>query len=283
MDILERQPQIRGVNSPIKQFANYYHQALKDGKIPRGDLKREFYDLAKEKPWYKSEDTLDTIWTALMDHTYDPGSSTLGRKNYTRIKQVREEKKVETTSKTKSRKTDYIIEYRLSPLGDIKGVFSSIRSAAEHLKLTVNQVKYIISRGNHKNKFKVNLTLLHRDELERCISQFKVMTPSANPDEQHIHEEQSVSKAFAKSDPQPEPTPLLNESDRLKIIKDLIIVAEFNDVLEKKLDDYDKVDAARNAYLSALSDYAYKQIVQFVNRLEQEERKLLNGLLPEED
>jgi len=279
MDILERLPQIRGVNSPIKQFANYYHQALKDGKIPRGDLKREFYDLAKEKPWYKSEDTLDTIWTAFMDGTYDLGSSTLGRKNYTRGKQIREEKKVETTSKTKSRKTDYIIEYRLYPLGDIKGIFSSIRSAAEHLKLTVNQVKYIISRGNHKNKFGVNLTLLHRVE-----SQFKVMTPSANPDEQRIHEEQGVSKGFVKSDPQLEPTLLVNDSADSHYM-DKVFDAESSKGLEqhKEINDYDKVDSARNAYLSALSDYASKQIVQFVNRLEQEERKLLNGLLPEED
>lgn len=279
MDNLDKQKQIRGVNNPIKLFANHYYQALKDGMVPRGDLKREFYDLAKEKPWYKSEDTLDTIWTAFMDGTYDPGSQNLGRKNYVKQKQVKEEKKVETSSKTKSRKTDYIIEYRFYPLGEIQETFHSIREAAKHLKLTVNQVKYIISRGNHKNKFRVNLTLLHRVE-----SQFKVMTPSANPDEQRIHEEQGVSKGFVKSDPQLEPTLLVNDSADSHYM-DKVFDAESSKGLEqhKEINDYAKVDAARDAYLMALSDYASKQIVQFVNRLEQEERKLLNGLLPEED
>jgi len=224
---------------------------------------------------------LDTIWTALMDHTYDPGSSTLGRKNYTRIKQVREEKKVETTSKTKSRKTDYSIEYRLYPLGEIQETFHSIREAAEHLKLTVNQVKYIISRGNHKNKFKVHLTLIHHiaEDCQPFLGE-KGIKKWDNESFKFVN----IQVAFEKTDPQLEPTPLVNDSADSHYM-DKVFDAESSKGLEqhKEINDYDKVDYARNAYLSALSDYASKQIVQFVNRLEQDERKLLNGLLPEED
>lgn len=282
MDTPERQPQIRGVNSPIKQFSNYYHQALKDGKIPRGDLKREFYDLAKEKPWYKSEDTLDTIWTALMDHTYDPGSSTLGRKNYTRRKQIREEKKVEPTkTKTKSRKTNYIIEYRLYPLGEIQETFHSIREAAENLKLTANQVKYIISRGNHKNKFRVNLTLLHRIESEPVSGQTGIRKWDKDL---HKLVDIPVSEMFAKSDPQLEPTPLVNDSADSHYM-DKVFETESSEGLEqhKETNDYDKVDSARNAYINALMEYTSQKILQFGINVEKEERELLKGQIPHED
>ena len=255
----------------VKAFANPYYEALNKGLIPRSEIKREFYD--KGKQLFK-ENTLDAVWTAFMEGTYNPGTNSLGA---TKFKIKEKEQIMETTNKRgpKPRK----IQFMDSKFEDVLKTFDSVSEVASHFDMKESTVRSVLKL---KDDDKIG-----KDYKKRLRYEPKISTPNIK-EEKKI--KVTISQEVKVSDiPESITQPVVEET-----------MKEFNELYEKPEDQVkeeltfepqeeietpanipykqqllNKLDDARNAYIEALKNYAISAIAQYGIDLEEKDIHLV--------
>ena len=254
----------------VKAFANPYNDLLNKGLIPRAEIKRDFYD--KGKKLFK-ENTLDVVWTAFMEGTYNPGTDPLGRKNKTKEKnQI-----METTNKRgpKPRK----IQFMDSKFEDVLKTFDTVIDVAKHFDMKESTVRSVLKL---KDDDKVG-----KDYKKRLRYEPKTSTTKAK-------EEKKIKVTISqevKTDDIPEPIVQPIVEAAMKEFNDLYPKPEGKAKEETPVESKDevetpgiipykqqllnKLDDARSAYIEALKNYAISAIAQYGIDLEEKDIHLI--------
>lgn len=255
----------------VKAFANPYNDLLNKGHIPRAEIKRDFYD--KGKKLFK-ENTLDAVWTAFMEGTYNPGTDSLGRKN-----KIKEKNQImETTNKRgpKPRK----IQFMDSKFEDVLKTFDTVSDVAKHFDMKESTVRSVLKL---KDDDKVG-----KDYKKRLRYEPKTSTTKAKVEKKI---EGTTSHEVKIDDIPPEPIiqPVIEES--MKEFNDLYPKpevqakeetpsvskeeAETPQIISYKQQLLNKLDDARNAYIEALKNCAVASIAQYGIDLEEKDIHLI--------
>jgi hypothetical protein len=243
----------------IKAFANNYFETLKKGTIPRADVKREFYDKGRK---LVKEDTLDTIWNAFMDNTYDPNSKSLGRKKYL----FKEKKSImkETVNKGPKPKKILLMD---STLKKTMKVYDSAKDAALDLDLSVSAIRNILAMTDEKKLSKTNAKYhLFYEQKKVSPKEIKV----TNPNEMAVHDYPDPGITQGVIDDYED----MYEEDPRSTSKEYVdkVIQEsipYRQQMLKKLDD------ARTAYIEALKNYAICAISEYGIQLEEKDIHLV--------
>ena len=254
----------------VKAFANPYNELLNKGQTPRSEIKRDFYDNGKK---LFKENTLDAVWTAFMEGTYNPGTDSLGRKNKTKEKnQI-----METTNKRgpKPRK----IQFMDSKFEAALKTFDAVEDVAKHFDMKVSAVRKVLAL---KDEDKIGKDFKHRLRYEP-----KTSTPKAK-EEKKI--EVTITQEVKADDiPEPIVKPIVEAA--MQEFNDLYPKSEVQgkeetpyesketpekvDVIPYKQQLLNKLDDARNAYIEALKNYAIAAIAEYGIDLEEKDIHLV--------
>jgi hypothetical protein len=238
----------------IKEFANTLYDLLKKDKLPRRNIKRILYDRGNKLGI--NENTLDVIWNAFMEDTYNPYG-----KNFT----VNKKSKEKSIMKGK-RRPILVINKTTGKIKECK----TQTEAAKYVKTTQATLCNILKEGKDYKNFSFQYadpsgitTIKKTKEIKEDPLSSKAIIKEAKKVEDDVKKKSSFERA---GDPS----------------KDNQIVSDWSPYAEppKQLQPIDhNLDDARQAYIEALLDAATKRILKFGIQLEEQEKKLLEDIL----
>lgn len=255
--------------SKIKKFANKYYDELKLGKRPRREIKREFYD---NGGLIANENTLDVIWTSMMEGRFNPNVKSLGRTNKKGINIMSKEIK-----KRGPKSRSFCLLDR-----DTKEVvkeYDSITAAAKEMNINPNTIRSILKGNIQKpkhlfvyvddyNKENKNLSLDVQADSPKEPKQPKMFVAGALMDipgeVNHINKHDFEMDLTVQTEPEKKDDPVAKEQEQKQAPRFVT-----NDDLIKNLDD------ARNAYIEALRKCVDRSINLYGIKLEENDMHLI--------
>jgi len=249
----------------VKAFANVYYDQLKKGIISRSEIKRDFYDQGKER--FK-ENTLDAVWTAFMEGTYNPGTSSLGATKY---KTKEKEQIMETKNKRgpKPRK----IQFMDSKFEDVLKEFDSVKDVANHFTMKESTVRSVLKLKDEDKvgkDFKKRLRYEPKTLIQKPKEKKKIEVSSSPIVEVDDIEEQVIPPVETGESVMKEFNDLYDESKQQPSTEE-----HPEETIPYRKQLLNKLDDARNAYIEALKDYAICAIAQYGIDLEEKDIHLV--------
>jgi DNA-binding Lrp family transcriptional regulator len=248
----------------VKAFANPYNDLLNKGLIPRAEIKRDFYD--KGKKLFK-ENTLDAVWTAFMEGTYNPSTNSLGASKH---KNKEKNQIMETTNKRgpKPRK----IQFMDSKFEDVLKTFDTVSDVAKHFDMKEPTVRSVLKLMDEDK--------VGKDYKKRLRYEPKTSTTKAKVEKKI---EGTISHEVKIDDIPPKPIIQPGVEESMKEFNDLYPKPEVQakeevdtpSIISYKQQLLNKLDDARNAYIEALKNCAVASIAQYGIDLEEKDIHLI--------
>lgn len=231
---------------------------LKEGIVPRREVKREFYDQGK---LITRENQLDIIWTSFMEETFNPNSKSLGRKNKT----TKEKKPVMKEQKKRGPKPRKI-QYMDDKFEKVIKTFDSLKDAADHFSLNEKTLRVVLSKPDEEK--------IDKDYKQR----FRYVPKIAVSKKPKV----TIDKKTVKDD-----GPSEEFHDKLSVFED-----DYKDLYEDDSEGstvtretipyrqqlLNKLDDARTEYIEALKNYAICVVSEYGIELEKKDINLCSFL-----
>lgn len=235
----------------VKAFANAYYDQLKKGIIPRSEIKRDFYDQGKKR--FK-ENTLDAVWTAFMEETYNPSSQTLGASKH----KTKEKTKI-MEQKNKRGPKPRKIQFMDSKFEAALKIFHSVEEVAKNFDMKVSAVRKVLAL---KDEDKIGKDFKHRLRYEPKNTNskevpYEMRTPII---------EMPVPKPKDKEN-------FFGSQEFKEILRNGEETAE--KIIPYRQQLLNKLDDARTEYIEALKSYAIGVISQYGIDLEEKDIHLV--------
>lgn len=258
----------------IKEFANTFHEIFIQEKVPRGNIKRLLYDRGLELKI--QENTLDVIWNAFIENTYDPVG-----KNYS-IKKSKETKDIMQGKKrqiVKVNKNLIIIKE-----------YDTQAQAAKEIGISPSRMSILLKSGEafqkHRLMYKDEIDnhepiKLHDEILDKSIIrlsediEYKKRNKDPLSAKSLIKEAKRVEDAVKKRSSFEKAGDPIRDNPLIQNMSMKEIRSNQEPISDSQLIG---LDDARQIYITALLDNAQNRILKYGIHLEEQEKQLFGEI-----